>query len=237
MSKNIIFMTIVLAGSALVGCGRESTSSANVRTAGIAATVEVEATSDSSSTVLVDLGVGGPTGTGVNLESGDRLSAEVGGEKKELQPEGVGEYQATFATGAAGTEFKVLFERDVDEDALNNRGVLPAPFNITGVPADSPSRAMADAVITWDPSGSGDPMTIHVEGSCIFPDTFDVAGDPGTFTIKAGELKSTGGDKPTDCDITVQIERSATGTTDPAFDPDSKFTLKQIRSMSFTSKP
>jgi hypothetical protein len=185
-TKPIILFATVLASVALGGCSRETTSSANIRTPGIAALIDVTATDSTNSTVHVELRVGGSSSnTFVNLESGDKLTASAGDVVKDLRSDdAAGEYEAEFATAAAGTEFKVMFEREVDEDALGNRGTMPAPFEITGVPTTTPSRVNDDIVITWDPAESGASMEIEVTGSCIFSKPIDVPGDKGTHNYK-----------------------------------------------------
>lgn len=238
-TKPIIFFATVLATAALGGCTRETTSSANIRTPGIAALIDVTAEDSTNSTVHVELRVGGSSSnTFVNLESGDRLTASADDDVKDMRSDDTaGEYEAEFATAAAGTEFKVMFERDVDEDALGNRGTMPAPFEITGVPTSSPSRAKDDVVITWDPAEAGSKMEIEVTGSCIFSETIDVPGDKGTHTISKGTLESTGGDMPKECDLDVKVTRTATGSADKIFDDESWFRLHQVRRETFTSKP
>lgn len=238
-TKPIILFATVLASVAVGGCSRETTSSANIRTPGIAALIDVTATDSTSSTVHVELRVGGSSSnTFVNLESGDKLTASAGDDVKDMRSDDTaGEYEAEFATAAAGTEFKVMFERDVDEDALGNRGTMPAPFEITGVPTTTPSRVNDDIVITWDPAESGASMELEVTGTCIFSKTIDVPGDKGTHTIAKGTLESTGGDMPKECDLEVTMTRTATGTFDTVFDDESWFRLHQVRRKSFTSKP
>jgi hypothetical protein len=237
-TKPIILFATVLASVALGGCSKETTSSANIRTAGIAALIDVTAENATDSTVHVELRVGGSSSnTFVILESGDKLTASAGDDVKDLRAEDSGEYEAEFATAAAGTEFSVKFEREVDDDAVGNRGTMPAPFEITGVPTTTPSRVNDDIVITWDPAESGASMELEVEGTCIFSKTIDVPGDKGTHTITKGTLESTGGDMPKECDLEVTMTRTATGTADTIFDDESWFRLHQVRRKSFTSKP
>jgi hypothetical protein len=39
------------------------------------------------------------------------------------------------------------------------------------------------------------------------------------------------------CNVSVEIVRTARGTTDPAFDSDSRFELRQVRKTRFVSGP
>jgi len=236
-TKPIIFFATVLASVAMAACSKETTSSANIRTEGIAALIDVTATSAKASTVHVDLRVGGSSSnTFVILESGDKLTATAGEDAKAMQAESEGEYEAEFATAAAGTEFKVAFERDVDADAVGSRGTMPAPFEIAGLPTTSPSRSGDDFTLTWDPEKGSD-MTIEIDGTCIFSKSIDVAGDPGSQLIAKGTLESTSSSMPTDCDLNVKLTRTATGAADAVFDDESWFRLHQVRTGKFTSKP
>lgn len=238
MKKNVILFAAVLAGTAMVGCGKETVDGSNIKTPGIAALIDVTATSESLSTVHVDLVVGGSSSnTYVILPSGDKLVATAGTDRKDMSSEGSGEYEAEFATAAGGTEFTVLLDRGAEEDAPNNRGVLPEPFTLGALPTTSPSRATDDITITWDKTDTASDMNIKVEGSCIFIEDIDVAGDSGKHTIPKGTLRSTGGDMPESCDVEVTLTRSRTGSADAIFDKESRFVLNQVRSGKFTSAP
>lgn len=237
----VTWVAVLLAGAALVGC-KETTSSANIRTPGIAISMVVTAESADASRVDVDLQVGG-TGAGatyVDLEGGDRLLASIdGGEEESMQVEASGEYFASFDTGAADTAFRVNFDRTQDEDAPNSNGELPAPFEMTApAPTDSFSRT-EDVVVSWDPGGSNDSMHIAWNGDCIFLGSADIPGDTGSYTIAANTLDATGPDEdpPPTCDVELTVTRSRSGTADSALDPDSFVRLEQIRSTSFTSAP
>jgi hypothetical protein len=244
MKKNIILVATALSSMAMIGCSKEVTSSANIRTAGISALIDVTAEDDKNSTVHVDLRVGGSSSnTFVILESGDKLVAEAkavgatAGTAVDMQAQSEGEYEAEFATAAEDTEFLVKLERSVDDDALANSGKMPAPFQIVSVPDSSPSRANEDVTITWTPTDIDADMKMELSGTCIFNKSIDVAGDEGKYTIEKGTLDSTGGDMPKDCDVTVEMRRTQSGTADPIFDKESWFRLHQVRKASFTSKP
>lgn len=238
LSKTVTSL-FVLSLVAVAGCSKEETvSSANIKTKGIAALLEANSENGTSTKMMADLRVGGDeSNTHVILDNGDAISCTAGGETKTLQAESEGVYIATFNTAAADTEFKVSLERPDDENAPNSVGTLPAPFTIGALPTNSPSRANDSFDITWDPSSSGDSMTIRIEGSCIFDEKIDVAGDPGTYTVAPGALDSTGGSNPEACDLTVYIARDRAGTADPAFDNESFFKMRQTRKATFTSAP
>ena len=238
-NPTFLFATVAIACLAVAGC-RETTSSQNIKTRGIVALIEVTATGEQSSEVVVTLKVGGPaSNTYVDLEGGDLLFASADGEEKEMVAEDAGKYQADFDTGAEDTEFAVRLERDWDASADDNSGRLPAPFDITTDFGSTPlSRENDELVVEWDPSDSGDDMRLELEdGSCIFDDDFDIGGDSGQYTVPAGEISSTDSKDPGQCDVTLKLIRRRNGQADAHFDPDSRFRLAQVRETGFVSAP
>jgi hypothetical protein len=237
MNSKIILCAVLVSSAALFGCSKEVTSSANVKTAGIAALIDVTAESDSLSTVYAELRVGGSSSnTYVDLADGDVLKASAGDAFKEMLVEKDG-YAAEFETAAVDTRFSVTFERADGDNATESSGTMPAPFQIGPTPATKPSRATEDITLTWSPVDTSASMVAELTGTCIFSETIDVVGDEGTLLIPKGSLQSTGGDMPSSCDITVTLKRSRKGQADPAFDDESWFRLHQVRTASFSSAP
>ncbi len=230
------FAIFGLVAFAAIGCSTETVSSENIKTGGIAATIEVISDDPTHTNVWATLRVGGDeSNTYVVLDNGDTLKASSGTESKNMSAESEGKYLATFGSGQADQEFKVMLDRADDTDANNNVGTLPAPFSIT-LPDANKSRASDDLTITWDASGGSDKMTIEVSGDCIF-DYDETVADTGTYTIPKGELKSTGGDKPTTCTVDVRMERTRAGSTDSALDNESSMKLIQRRTVEYVSAP
>jgi hypothetical protein len=225
-----------LVGLLGVGCSA-TTSSRNIRTAGLVALIDVTSKAEGQSTVKTSLVVGGAnSNTYVVLEGGDRLGADAGGQHQDMNAVSSGEYEAKFAT--SGGEFVVGLTRDVDAPAPANKGTLPPPFEITSQFDDNPlSRAKADVTLTWSPTESGADVAIHLSGDCILDQDFKVGGDPGTFTIERGKITAWEAQKKEACNIAVVITRTVSGTTDPAFDSDSRFRLHQVREARFVSGP
>lgn len=240
--KHMHFVSVGLLalGSLAIGCNStETESSSNIKTAGIAATIEVIATSETSSTVEATLQVGGDeSNVYVNLENGDTLTAAAAGEEKTMSKVDDGEYKATFGTGAGGTEFTVKLDRPDDTDAPNNKGVLPAAFTVTEVPSNQPSRAADDITIKWDNAEPGQ-MIVEFDGDCIYKKTVELSQAVSEYTLPAGTLESTAvkaeDDEP--CEITVKLTRSFSGTTDPNLNSESSFVLRQVRAAAFMSAP
>ncbi|CAN96203.1 MULTISPECIES: hypothetical protein [Sorangium] len=238
ITKTTMAMFGVAASGLLAGC-TETLDSQQIKTGGISATLEAIAESASSTTLRATLKAGGDeSNTYVILSAGDRISATVDGEAVAMSAESDGVYEAAVDVGAGGTEIRVLLDRDDedDDDATNNVGTLPEPFDLEALPREPVPRG-EDLTIAWSPSTSGDDMVIDVKGRCIFSKTFDVGGDPGTYTIEAGELEATSSQETESCDVDVVIRRSRNGTTDNNLDPESSFELSQVRGGRFTSAP
>ncbi|WP_437314364.1 hypothetical protein [Sorangium sp. So ce385] len=236
ITKTTMAMFGLAASGLLAGC-TETLDSKQIRTGGISATIEATAESASSTSVKATLKAGGDeSNTYVILSAGDRISATADGEEVEMSSESSGVYVAHFDIGEGGTEFTVRLDREDDDDAPNNAGTLPDPFDLEALPKDPVPRG-EDLTVTWAPSGSGDDMVIRVDGRCIFAKTFDVGGDPGTYTIEADELEATSSQEPESCDVDLVISRTRGGTTDKTLDPESSFELSQVRQGRFTSAP
>jgi hypothetical protein len=235
MIRQALLLTSLLALGA-AGCSKETTSSKDIKTGGIAALIDVYADTDDTATVHVKLVVGGSSSnTYVTLEGGDVLKATASDVTKELKTVDPGIYEANFSGVGEDTEFTVVLERPDDETAEDNSGTLPAPFSLDDPPSNL-SRKDDDLEVTWSPADTGDGMHLEFDGDCIFNHDHD-ASDTGSYMVAANTLDSTGGDKPETCDITVDVSRDRAGSADPDFDRESWFRLHQRRSASFTSKP
>ena len=235
MSKRNSWAFVGLLGLLGLGCS-ETVSSADIKTHGIAALIDVTADASAVATVHVELRVGGPSSnTFVSLDNGDTLSATAGDVTKPLQSTDRGVYEAKFSGVDGGTKFSVAFDRPNDTSARDNSGTLPEPFDLDQ-PAANLSRADDELPVTWSPSGTGDGMHWAVDGDCIFPSSKDVS-DTGSYAIRKGTLSSLDDKKPETCDLTLAVERSSSGHADVAFDSESWFRLHQARSTKFTSVP
>jgi hypothetical protein len=222
-------------GLAALGCSKETTSSSNIKTGGIAALIDVNAFDDTTATVHVELRIAGSRSNAyVNLEGGDRLLAEAAGKTKTLTAVDSGVYEADFSGVEGGTEFSVTLDRP-DDITAENTGTLPEPFTLDD-PTSDLSRETDDLTLSWAPAETGDGMQLDIDGSCIFGYDHDMS-DTGSFVVQAGELRSTGSDKPETCDLTAKVERVHDGSADTVFDRESHFRLHQFRSQRFTSNP
>jgi len=237
MFERSSLLVVGLVGLLAVGCTKETTSSSNIKTKGIAALTDVYADTDTTATVHVELRVGGSSSnTYVGLDNGDQLIATAGDQTKTLTTtDEVGIYEATFSGVGADTEFSLVFDRPHDTTASNNSGTLPAPFTLDK-PTDDLSRKNDPLEVTWSPSGSDDDMDFEFDGDCIFR-LPKKSLDSGSLTLAKDTLDSTGGNMPEACKVTIKAQRTRSGTADPEFDSESWFQLHQRRSTSFSSQP
>jgi hypothetical protein len=220
----------------LSACVTETVDSKNINTQAMTVIARVNAPTDAASTVIATFKVGGASSnTYVDFSGGDRVFAEAGDKRVEMDAQDTGVYSVDFNTAAKDTKFVIDVQRENDDDAPATLGMLPEPFSFQ-VPNMSTSRA-DNITITWSPSGSNDNVTIDLSGSCIFSRTIDVPGDTGSHMISGGTLVSNNTEKPETCDVNVEMKRSRTGTVDPIFDNESTFTLTQTRTGKFTSAP
>lgn len=236
MLQRFALVSLCFIGLSALGCSKETTSSSNIKTGGIAALIDVYADDDTTATVHVELRVGGSSSnTYVALEGGDSLTATAAGKTKTLTSVETGVYEADFSGVEGGTEFQVTLDRPEDTTASDNSGILPDPFTLDKPTADL-SRMADDLTLSWSPADTGDDMHVDIDGSCIFPYDHNMS-DTGSFVVDAGKLDSTGGDKPETCNLTAHVERTKDGSADTIFDPESYFKLHQRRSTKFTSNP
>lgn len=226
----------LLATVTLLGC-KETTSSEFIRTGGIAALMSVGAESSDLSTVHVELRVGGAqSNTYVILDNGDRLTATVDGETKDLHSVAEGVYEVEFNT-AAQNEYVVSLDREEDEDAPDSKATLPAAFSIAQPqPSDELSRVDDGLFIVWTPVADTE-GTISLSGSCIQAESLSVAGSAGMLVVNKGTLKSTDEKTPESCSVEISMTFTKEGAADPAYDEESYFRASQSRRTSFTSNP
>jgi len=244
MFQRSALASLCFIGLSALGCSKETTSSSNIKTGGIAALIDVYADNDTKATVHVELRVGGSSSnTYVALEGGDSLKATAEGETKTLTSVDTGIYEADFSGVTGGTVFEVTLDRPDDDTASDNSGVLPEPFTLDDPPSDL-SRTDDDLPLTWAPAETGDGMSVKIDGDCIFRYNENMS-DTGSYTVAAGQLDSTKSDDPKTedvderetCDLTAHVERASEGSADTLFDPESWFKLHQRRSAKFTSNP
>jgi hypothetical protein len=226
-----------LAACALTACGA-TTSSKNVRTAGLVALIDITSERPDQAVVSANMVVGGRhSNTHVVLEDQDQLVASCDGETHDLESVGNGSYSARFSRGDG--EFVVALQRAAtDSAAPRSVGTLPASFDITSMFGDEAlSRANDTLTLTWTPGGSDAVVSVELEGDCIHSENFEAGNDQGTFTIQPGKLTAWKNQEKESCNVAVRVVQTRHGQPDPALGADSSVVLRQIRATRFVSAP
>ena len=227
---------VFTAACLLAACGA-TTSSKNVRTAGLVALIDITSERPDQTVVSANMAVGGRhSNTHVVLEDGDQLVATCQGEKLEMSSVGNGSYAARFARSDG--EFVVGLERTSDKPAPRSVGNMPASFEITSLFGDTPfSRANDALTITWTPGGTDSLVSIELEGDCIHSTVLEAGADAGMFKIEPGKLTAWKSQEKESCNVALRVVQTTHGVPDPALGADSSVVLRQIRATRFVSAP
>lgn len=223
-----------------VGCVRkESIDSADITTHGTS--LELDARSDGTNTkVTVAVHVGSwESHTYARLSSGDRLIlTDPKGDKHTLPVIRSGDLTSYgIDLPVTAGSFSLDFVREKGISALGNTVALPAGFTVAA-PAEKSRKE--PLTFTWDPGPGGYAMTYSLTGECILDDLSEtITGDPGTFTINAGTIKTHSGDTDKTCPVTLRVTRTLASQAccSAEFGHPSRARGIQERVVTFTSKP
>ena len=239
MVKHVVWVALILAA-----CTKQD--SDNILTRGMYASMTAAAHGDGSTDVSATLYLEDPIQLDfIELQGDDRLVAWQGTSSRIMSESdflNIVSYHASFDVDAEGTEFRVQFERSVDDGAPDSHGTLPSPFELSTLPAEMSSRAQ-DLTVTWDPYGPSDPMSWELEGDdCIQRASGAIPVDTGALTILANtimkKMQQDGQPPvPDTCAATLTIRRSRAGEVDPAFEEGGTFTGVQVRLATFQTVP
>jgi hypothetical protein len=231
-----LMQVVLLATVGTTACSA-TTSSRNIRTAGLVALIDITAERADESVVSAGVVVGGEhSNTHVVLEGGDRLYAESAGERREMNTVGNGSYEAKFSH--VDGDFVVSLTRENgDVPAPRSIGTMPASFEFTHKQEGPISRANDNMTLSWTPGGTDAQVSIELEGDCIHSEQYELGGDPGTFTLEPGKLNAWKSQEKESCSVVVHVVLARKGTPDPALDSDSSVQLRQIRETRFVSAP
>jgi hypothetical protein len=240
MKFSKLLSVTLLALLALPACTAESVESNDVFTDGMYAELHAAATEDGTrATATLRVG-GSSSNTYVMLTGDDSLSATAGAETEEMNRQGFGDryyYTADLDANGEDTVVTFRFTRSIDDGAPDSHCTLPRPMTIEA-PADGSnfSRMEQDVEISWDTSGSSQPITLSIEGDCFNHLSLSFEDDPGSHTITAGTLQSSA-DPATACVATIELSRSNNGSLDPGFGEGGSVICTQTRTATFRSDP
>lgn len=238
------------------GIGCSNTDSENVTTEGMRAEITVSATGNGNTGVSVDLGVGsgGIFSTGVELSSGDTLTATDGTTTRTLVKEGsiIGSisYETTFQTDTEDTQFIVALIRNSGENAENSTATLPAPFNLSAASDTITGDGSQTVDLEWTNSHKSDPLSIDVDCTCnktvdgqtsktLIYEEIDSVTDDGNASYSIQYLLDVADPTQYDlgCTIDLTMKRTRSGSLDPAFGEGGFIKAVQARTLSIRYNP
>jgi hypothetical protein len=231
--------------TALFALGCSVTQSEDLETSGMGASITVSADGSGVSSVSARLSTDANALNSIQLDSGDIFLATAGTQSEDMSMLDVLDdisYQASFSgQDSAGTTYNVaLNRRSGFVSAPSSTVTMPAPYNIT-TPTSSAtfSRQSDDVTVTYDSSGTGDPVTWNISSTtCSSSPSGSVANDSGSFTIAKGSLVTTDAqEKNLTCQVTITLQRTRTGTIDSHYGYGGTINATQERSVTFTSTP
>lgn len=219
---------------ALFAC-TESVESTDVRTSGVYPEFQVVADGLGSSSASARLKVGGnDSNTFLDLQGSDVLEVSAKGQTQRMTSSGDHGYAARFAFDEAGTEFVFSFRRgEEDTGAVHSAVTLPEPFALQMGTTEA-SRAKDAVSFSWDPPAGGD---VHwdLDGDCVWTDQGSTPDD-GSHTLDPSDVRAFG-EETKSCSVRVTVQRTQTGSIDPAFTEGGENRAYQLRAQTFTSTP
>ncbi len=242
-----IIIPSVLALLLLIGCAKEETQ--YIKTLGIHADIEIQATGNHTTDVTVDLSTGsGVGGTDLVLSDGDVLTAEAGNIVQVLSKSASVfdvEYITTFGLDDADIPFTISLIRDDGTSAENSTVTLPPPVDLLS-PADGSSFFADDYLsFVWYPSEFYDDISGSVNYDCDKTSNsgyivtvsgskkLSIHGDPGIKMYSIHELTNLQLPEIYDqgCELEVTFTRSRYGRLDDNFGKGGSIVAKQIRTI------
>lgn len=238
--KTSLALVALAAAPVLAGCvKRESVESQDVTTHGMS--LDYMVTNDGDKTaVYAALHVGSwESATFAKLTTGDQLIINDPTGKQQalaIQQAGGKTWYAADLTPAQSGEFKLDFIRAKGASALGNKVIVPPAFTVT---APTTQSRMSALTFSWGAASNGK-MSYTLSGDCIQAHApKDIIGDPGSFTLNAGEIKAQTGKEMASCQVKLTVTRQL--ETSPCcsseFGHPSKGIGRAIRTIAFQSTP
>jgi hypothetical protein len=208
------------------------------------ATITVSADGSGASTVTTRLSTDADALNSIQLDSGDILMTTVGTQSQDMSMTDIlGDitYSATFnGADQSGASYDIALNRKVGfVSAPSSVVTMPSPFDITGPTSTAMISRADDVTVTYDMSGTSDPMSWSVSsGTCVSSPSGAVSNDSGSFTISSSALAPTAANEQTAiCQVTITLKRTRLGSIDTHYGYGGTITAVQERSVTFTSMP
>jgi hypothetical protein len=223
------------------GCACETVEGGVVKTAGLYALLEAEATGDGQLTTRATLKMSPTSLTYVSLAEGDTLVATVGVQSKTMARRtlfGATWYEVTSSGDSAELPVKIALDRPADVSAPSSSVTLPAPFSITAPAAMTAfSRANQGEVnVAWDAPTRGDAVDVEASGSCIETVSAFRTG-AGAADANVPRLRARSGSEAATCEVQVTVTKTRDGSVDPAYGKGGVFHARVIRKLTVVSTP
>lgn len=221
----------------LWGCSCETVDSSGVKTSGLYADLEAEATGDGRTRLKASLKLGQGSLTFLELAEGDTLIASSGGTDRTMSRTslfGATWYQADFSGDAADTAFNIALQRTADTSAPSSTVTLPPPFTVAAASTEA-SRSGGLLRVTWQPTGTGNGPRLSASGSCI-ESLSEIALDD-TGVVDLPPFRARQDENNTTCPVTITLERRREGSVDPAYGKGGAFVAKVSRKLTVSSTP
>ncbi len=236
-------LQVVMSVLFLSGCTDE-TDSTDISTRAIWANIQVVEETPGLARVSVELNVGGPSGTNINLSNNERLEASIGGSSKVLDKDidlfDI-EYNTRLETSGFNDVIRVSYFRS-DGITLNGSVVsLSDDFSITS-PGEGQTFFDSDVIsVTWTPvqdsTGGSIDLRTHMQcrtlsGSSFVSSPVRTVPDTGIASIQLlseTSLDNPELDKTKSCALSIILERRKKGVLDPAFKSGGKIESTQSR--------
>jgi hypothetical protein len=238
--RTSIYLTALVLAPLLACSKKESVDSQDVTTHGMS--LEMDVVNDGTkSKVYTALHVGSwESLVWARLSTGDQLIViDPAGNRQALSiinQSGKTAYGVDLP--AADGEFKLDFIRAKGASALGNKVTVPPAFTVAAPATHSRKEPLT---FTWNAApGSGGVMAYSLSGNCISAHAArTITGDPGTFTINAGDIKAMTGKEMESCQLTLKMTRAIVSNSccSAEFGHPSRTNGVQERVVTFTSNP
>ena len=225
----------------LNGCDGVS-DSADIRTSGLYADINVSSQTADSSLVSVRLRVGDRHSNDyLNLTNGDRLQAILNDSfVKDINVKAGSSYQGRFNVTGAGNEntsYRVSFIRPNDTDATNSTVIMPLGLtSFSSTPVAAFSRSMDVLTLSWDATAENRIVPVTIKGDCFQNKTVNVNSSVGVFAINPMTLVSNSTPEQ-NCPATITANVTNTGNVDIAYGEGGVMTATRTTSFSIMSTP
>lgn len=247
MMRNRAAFTLATATFAtlLAGCF-ENVASNEVSNDALYADVALVSRDGVSTDVSVRLTVGGPLGTDVQLQSGDRLVASAQGQSITLghteEIFGGHRYTGVLPRGGESVAFSVDYLRGDTSaqaqscgrtNAVGSFAIMAKPFELS--PMMSQARLGSPLTVAWSNAASGK-VDLTVRGDCIAGGVSSVA-DSGVAVLDGSVFAPADPKNPSACTVQVTARRCLAGQPSAAFGEGGSVKACQERSLSFRIAP